>query len=102
VNLAARLGDRAPTLRCLLQAGLLSAARDAAGAAPDLALNAVTFAPVIPDPDKIICIGLNYRDHVDETGRTETEKPALLALRGEPSRARAASGAAASLRELRS
>jgi 2-keto-4-pentenoate hydratase/2-oxohepta-3-ene-1,7-dioic acid hydratase in catechol pathway len=34
---------------------------------------------VIPDPDKIICIGLNYRDHVAETGRSITEKPALFA-----------------------
>jgi 2-keto-4-pentenoate hydratase/2-oxohepta-3-ene-1,7-dioic acid hydratase in catechol pathway len=37
------------------------------------------FAPVVPDPDKIICVGLNYRDHVAETGRTVTEKSALFA-----------------------
>jgi 2-keto-4-pentenoate hydratase/2-oxohepta-3-ene-1,7-dioic acid hydratase in catechol pathway len=79
VNLATRLGDRAPTLRRLLEAGMLAAAHDRQRGAPDLKLEAVTFAPVIPDPDKIICIGLNYRDHVAETGRTETEKPALFA-----------------------
>ena len=49
-----------------------------AGAAPDLELDSATLLPVIPDPDKIICIGLNYRDHVAETGRTVTEKPALF------------------------
>ena len=26
----------------------------------------VTLGPPIPDPDKILCIGLNYRDHVNE------------------------------------
>ncbi len=29
--------------------------------APDVALSAVTLLPPIPDPDKIVCIGLNYR-----------------------------------------
>lgn len=38
----------------------------------------VEFLPVIPNPDKIICVGLNYRSHVAETGRTETEKPAIF------------------------
>ena len=45
---------------------------------PDLPLEGLEFAPVIPDPDKIICVGLNYRDHVAETGRTETPHPALF------------------------
>jgi len=68
------------TLRGLLAAGQVDAARGiVAGAAPDLAVEGVMFLPVIPDPDKIICIGLNYRDHVAETGRTVTERPALFA-----------------------
>ncbi len=68
------------TLRGLLAAGQVGAARGiVAGAAPDLAVEGATFLPVIPDPDKIICIGLNYRDHVAETGRTVTERPALFA-----------------------
>lgn len=45
----------------------------------DYPLDAITFDPVIPDPAKIICVGLNYRDHVAETGRTVTEQPALFA-----------------------
>ena len=80
VDLAIRFGERAPTLRGLFAAGALSeAARVASEAAPDVELSAVTFAPVIPDPDKIICVGLNYRDHVTETGRSVTVKPALFA-----------------------
>jgi 2-keto-4-pentenoate hydratase/2-oxohepta-3-ene-1,7-dioic acid hydratase in catechol pathway len=76
------LGRRLPwrSLRELLEAdGLNQAAAQLASGQPDYALNAVSYAPVIPDPGKIICVGLNYRDHVAETGRTVTEKPALFA-----------------------
>ena len=80
IDLGRRFGDRWPTLRTLLAAGSL---RDVEGAArnsqPDFPLDGLAFAPVIPDPDKIICVGLNYRDHVAETGRTVTAKPALFA-----------------------
>ena len=41
-------------------------------------VSAITFLPVIPDPGKIICVGLNYGEHVRETGRELTESPALF------------------------
>lgn len=70
----------AGSLRAMLAAGKLAeAASFAAVAAATIPLSALTLAPVIPDPDKIICVGLNYHDHVMETGRTVTEKPALFA-----------------------
>jgi 2-keto-4-pentenoate hydratase/2-oxohepta-3-ene-1,7-dioic acid hydratase in catechol pathway len=79
VDLGARL-EGCTTLRGLLEAGRLAeAARLAASAPVDHSLDSIAFAPVIPDPGKIICVGLNYRDHVAETGRTVTEKPALFA-----------------------
>jgi 2-keto-4-pentenoate hydratase/2-oxohepta-3-ene-1,7-dioic acid hydratase in catechol pathway len=80
VDLGRRIGDRWPTLRSLLTAGAVADAQQlAATSGPDFSLADIAFAPVIPDPDKIICIGLNYRDHVAETGRPLTEKPALFA-----------------------
>jgi 2-keto-4-pentenoate hydratase/2-oxohepta-3-ene-1,7-dioic acid hydratase in catechol pathway len=80
VDLGRRFGGCWPTLRALLTAGALAEAdRLGREARPDLPLDSLEFAPVIPDPDKIICVGLNYRDHVAETGRTITEKPALFA-----------------------
>jgi 2-keto-4-pentenoate hydratase/2-oxohepta-3-ene-1,7-dioic acid hydratase in catechol pathway len=80
IDLRRRFGDRLPTLRALLSAGaLLEAERAFRTASPDFPLDELELAPVIPDPDKIICIGLNYQDHVAETGRTVTEKPALFA-----------------------
>ena len=38
----------------------------------------LTLLPVIPNPNKIVCVGLNYGEHVRETGREITEKPALF------------------------
>ncbi len=79
IDLAARFGERWPTLRDMLAADGLAEAARVADEAPDFQLADLEFAPVIPNPDKIVCVGLNYRDHVAETGRTETPNPALFA-----------------------
>lgn len=42
------------------------------------ALADVTLLPVVPDPAKIICIGLNYENHRKETGRAEAAHPAVF------------------------
>lgn len=36
------------------------------------------FAPVVPSPSKIICVGLNYRMHIAETGRQTPEYPTIF------------------------
>lgn len=77
VDLARRFPE-APTLRALIAGGLERAAAFA-DAPADLALADVTLEPVIPDPDKIVCVGLNYHEHVAETGRTVTPHPMLFA-----------------------
>jgi 2-keto-4-pentenoate hydratase/2-oxohepta-3-ene-1,7-dioic acid hydratase in catechol pathway len=81
VDLGRRLAGRGfTTLRQLLAGnGLAEAARVAASEPADFPLDGLQLAPVIPDPDKIICVGMNYRDHVAEVGRTVTEKPSLFA-----------------------
>jgi acylpyruvate hydrolase len=47
-------------------------------AAP-VAVAEADFAPVVPRPDKIICVGLNYRAHILETGREPPQYPTLFA-----------------------
>ncbi|GAB2756350.1 fumarylacetoacetate hydrolase family protein [Sinomonas soli] len=42
-------------------------------------LGAADFAPVVPRPGKVICVGLNYRDHILEMGRPIPEFPTLFA-----------------------
>ena len=43
-----------------------------------LPLSSVTLLPVVTDPQKIICIGLNYADHAKEGGNPIPEYPALF------------------------
>jgi len=44
----------------------------------DYALSDVKLLPVITDPGKIICVGLNYSEHIKETGRSDSEFPVLF------------------------
>jgi 2-keto-4-pentenoate hydratase/2-oxohepta-3-ene-1,7-dioic acid hydratase in catechol pathway len=68
-----------PTLKAALEAdGLAKVAAWAKGRAPDCAYDAVGQLPVIPDPGKIWCCGLNYGEHVQETGNTVAEKPTFF------------------------
>ena len=79
VDLTRRIGSKYPDLRALLAGDGLADARQAvAGAAPDCQVADLTLLPVIPNPDKIICVGLNYEEHVKETGRDKTENPTLF------------------------
>jgi 2-keto-4-pentenoate hydratase/2-oxohepta-3-ene-1,7-dioic acid hydratase in catechol pathway len=43
-----------------------------------LALDGVRLTAPIPRPGKILCIGLNYRDHAEETGKPIPERPILF------------------------
>jgi 2-keto-4-pentenoate hydratase/2-oxohepta-3-ene-1,7-dioic acid hydratase in catechol pathway len=43
-----------------------------------VALDGITFLPPITDPDKVICIGLNYLSHVKEGGREPVAFPTIF------------------------
>ena len=79
IDLGRRLGDRYASLRYALIPAALSEIRKLCGSArPDYALDAIEFLPVIPNPDKIVCIGRNYGAHVKEGNREVPEKPMLF------------------------
>jgi acylpyruvate hydrolase len=50
--------------------------RDGAQPVPTVATD---FAPLVPRPGKVLCVGLNYRSHILETGRELPEYPTLFA-----------------------
>lgn len=54
----------------------LSAARLAS--LPRIPLAEVSFLPVIPNPGKVLCIGINYATHVRETGREMPTYPMIF------------------------
>ena len=77
-DVGARSGGRFPDIRTWLLNDALAEVTDAAGAAPKIAADEVEWMPVIPNPAKILCIGLNYETHRQETGREATGHPAVF------------------------
>lgn len=77
--------DWPPGWRGLLAAGLLPEARAVADAAFTQGgerirlVDGLRLGPPIPDPSKIIAVGLNYRDHAREQNKTPPERPLLFA-----------------------
>ncbi len=68
-----------PSLRAALAAGAMDAMHRAAkDGKPDRRLADVKFLPVIPDPDKILCAGVNYRSHAAEVGRELPKQPSMF------------------------
>ncbi|HZZ47909.1 MAG TPA: fumarylacetoacetate hydrolase family protein [Pseudonocardia sp.] len=53
--------------------------RAEAAEGPSHPLSGVEYAALIPTPEKIICVGMNYRDHIAEMGREAPEYPTLFA-----------------------
>lgn len=79
IDLGSRFGDRFADLKALLAGGAIAEASAlVATQEPDFALSEVTLLPVIPDPGKIWCCGLNYHEHVQETNREVTEQPTFF------------------------
>jgi acylpyruvate hydrolase len=74
-------------LRVALTAGtdLAAAARAALAKGPRLPLAGQAYAPLVPEPGKIICLGLNYFDHAKEGGRTEKPTYPWFFYRGKSS-----------------
>lgn len=63
-----------PDLRAALAQNALASLKDGAS----YPLKDVVLLPVIPNPDKVLCVGLNYASHVKETGREQKEHPAIF------------------------
>jgi 2-keto-4-pentenoate hydratase/2-oxohepta-3-ene-1,7-dioic acid hydratase in catechol pathway len=78
VDLGALFRDRFPDLKSAIAAGALAEVAAAAARAERHPIAKITWLPVIPNPDKILCIGLNYETHRVETGRSEVENPTVF------------------------
>ncbi|MGB7884945.1 MAG: fumarylacetoacetate hydrolase family protein [Xanthobacteraceae bacterium] len=77
VTLNDKIGQ--PDLRAALAAGAVAAMREAAkNANPDRKLSEIRFLPVITNPQKILCAGINYRSHAAETGRELPIQPSMF------------------------
>jgi 2-keto-4-pentenoate hydratase/2-oxohepta-3-ene-1,7-dioic acid hydratase in catechol pathway len=74
-----RLGGRYAGLRDAIAAGALAEIKKAVeGAKPDHALAEIRWLPAIPNPERILCAGINYRSHAAETGRELPKQPSMF------------------------
>src|SRR5580765_4874771 len=85
VDLTSLVSDRslaaAEVSKCfVLDSGFLRKAEEVINNAGSntIDLNDVEIAPSVPAPGKIICIGLNYRDHAEESGMEIPTKPVIF------------------------
>lgn len=69
------LRSECPDLKSVLRAGRLGDLATNGDAVPE---SSVRFLPPIPNPDKILCVGVNYRPHVIEMGRDIPERPVVF------------------------
>lgn len=65
-----------PDVGALLASGLDLG--DAPTAGPVYDVSTVDFAPVVPRPDKVLCLGLNYRAHILEMGHDLPDHPTVF------------------------
>jgi 2-keto-4-pentenoate hydratase/2-oxohepta-3-ene-1,7-dioic acid hydratase in catechol pathway len=56
-----------------------AAAAAASSGAVTYPLSDADFAPLVPNPSKVVCVGLNYRNHILEMGRDLPAYPTLFA-----------------------
>jgi acylpyruvate hydrolase len=82
VALTDPVGERFDVLAGLTEIGSDTPLERLRAAASDvtatLGRDDVALRPVVPSPRRIVCLGLNYRAHVDETGRELPEYPVLF------------------------
>jgi 2-keto-4-pentenoate hydratase/2-oxohepta-3-ene-1,7-dioic acid hydratase in catechol pathway len=78
IDLTGKLAPDVVSLKQAIAAGLLEKARDWQDTSGSLALDNVHLLPVIPDPAKILCVGLNYEDHRRETKRPDSQYPTVF------------------------
>jgi 2-keto-4-pentenoate hydratase/2-oxohepta-3-ene-1,7-dioic acid hydratase in catechol pathway len=79
IMLNGRLAGRYGCLRDVLAGGALPEIHKIAGEAKvDHSITEIKWLPVIPDPEKILCAGINYRSHAAETGRELPKQPSMF------------------------
>jgi 2-keto-4-pentenoate hydratase/2-oxohepta-3-ene-1,7-dioic acid hydratase in catechol pathway len=79
VDLGPKLGPKYPDLKSLIAGGAHNGLSPFIETGKDwMPLQVGEFLPVIPNPGKIFCIGVNYADHQKETGRGKSDYPTVF------------------------
>jgi len=78
IDAGARLAGKFTDLRAVLRAGALDQLKSLEALEPDCAEEDISYLPVIPNANKILCVGINYMGHIKETGRDVPSHPVMF------------------------
>lgn len=78
IDVGAALFGSYTDLKAVIAADAFADLHAAAATAARVPLADLSFAPVIPNPGKIFCVGHNYESHRQETGRDSTDHPSIF------------------------
>jgi 2-keto-4-pentenoate hydratase/2-oxohepta-3-ene-1,7-dioic acid hydratase in catechol pathway len=79
IDLGPKFGARFPDLRALIAGGAHVGLTPFIETGKDwMPLEGAQFLPVIPNPQKIFCVGVNYSGHQKEMGRSALEYPTIF------------------------
>ena len=78
IDAGARLAGKFTDLRAVLRAGALDQLKSLEALEPDCAEEDISYLPVIPNANKILCVGINYMGHIRETGRDVPSHPVMF------------------------
>jgi 2-keto-4-pentenoate hydratase/2-oxohepta-3-ene-1,7-dioic acid hydratase in catechol pathway len=79
IDAARALGAGAIGVRGLIANSRVEELRESLAGADAEPVEGAELLPPLPDPDKIVCIGLNYRSHAAEAGVDPPEQPTFFA-----------------------
>ncbi len=79
IHVGQALKEVYPDLKSVLAAGALRGLEAAIASSQRNPVADLAWLPVVPNPDKIFCVGLNYETHRKETGRVEVKHPTIFA-----------------------
>ncbi len=72
-------GDDIVVLEAADVGAVLRAGGEVAETGTSIPLSSADYAPLVTHPDKIVCVGVNYLDHIAEMGRDRPSAPTYFA-----------------------
>jgi 2-keto-4-pentenoate hydratase/2-oxohepta-3-ene-1,7-dioic acid hydratase in catechol pathway len=78
IDLTRYVGERYPDLKAVIAGDAIDRIARYSESSPTYDVEHVIWLPVIPNPGKIVCIGVNYEDHRAETANAEVSYPAMF------------------------
>ena len=78
IDLKKKFGNKYEDLKSFIEQNGTEEVKNLSTEQIDYSLEEISFLPVITNPSKVLCVGLNYRAHVEECEAEETDYPVIF------------------------